>query len=431
MLIEFSVENFLSIKERATLSMVATSDKKLSGNTFSCGALPTKLNKLSKTAVLYGPNASGKSNLLKALRFLKAIILNSHKNQLGDELGVVPFKLNEESIDIPSSFEIIFIQNDIRYAYGIKLDNTKIYEEYLYYWPNSRKKTVFERWNTNQFKFFEQGDTESEKTRQQIYLETTLENTLFLSQATKLKHEIATEAFNWFRTNIRFIIDHEEVSSFTSHRIAEEPTLKDKIIKYLKRADFSILDIKINREELSPSQIPQHIRSQLLESIKSTGGTKAELDKLKIGSLEEHFYHRGKTRTGEELLVPLEIDEESDGTQAFYSLIGAIDYVLTNGCVIAIDELDLHLHPLLSRYIVDLFLDRDKNFKNAQLIFTTHNLDLFDQKLFRRDQIWLIEKDRYYGDTQLFALSEFKVRNDADILKRYLQGRYGAIPLVD
>lgn len=437
MLIEFTVENFGSIKEPVTFSMLASADKSSHPeNTFVCEALGKNENRLLKFASLHGANASGKTNLFKALNFLAFLVLNSHKNQKGDSIEVNPFKLDLSYISKPSSFDIIFVHEGIRYNYGVKLDAEKIHEEYLYYWPKGRKTKLFERWNTNEFDLnLKSGSklSEKEKLKQEIYLEETLDNILFLSQATKLKNEVISGVFDWFRFGLEILINHKHLDFLTTELIKKEPCRQDFIKKYLNLADFGIsyFDLRKENIEEEKDEFLLGLEDLIMQQLDEKGKQDFEEFVKEKCSFRIKTYHKGKDLEGNDIGIEFDLlNDESDGTQKYYGIIGSIIVSLGIGSTLFIDEMDLRLHPLLTKSLISLFNDPEINKNNAQLVFTTHDINLLDLKLFRRDQIWFTEKGEY-GETNLYSLDDFSARKDIDLQKGYLQGRFGAIPFIN
>ncbi|KXS46503.1 MAG: putative ATPase [Methanohalophilus sp. T328-1] len=415
MLIEFSAENYRSIKDRVTFSMLATSDNHLESNTIISSALK-KNDSLLKSAMIYGANASGKTNVLKAMRELRDLVRNSAKNQIGDNLPYRPFKLSEQSRLLPTRFIISFIQNNIRYKYEVSFSKNKILEEYLHYYPNNRKAIIFER-NDGKIKV-----TTDKKKQKDIYSRT-LPNVLYLSSSAQQNYSKTSEPFKWFN-------DFDVVTSKESFDISNTIDLlnknneyKNNIIKFLKEADLSIANVEAKIEDVDISEISD-LPPKLLERFNKMIGDGDQVQKLTFNS----FHTVGEN--AEKSPVAFTLDEESDGTQRLFSLIGPWLNTLKEGRVLIMDELDVRLHPFITEFLINLFHDPTQNVNNAQLVFTTHNTYTLSQKLFRRDQIWFTEKDPIYGNTDLYSLSEFKPRKDKNIQKGYLMGRYGAIPFI-
>lgn len=406
MLIEFNIENFRSIKNKVTFSMVATKDKKLDGN-----LIKSSLNSdsLLKTAVIYGANASGKTNVLLALNFLKALVMNSHNHQKGQGIKFTPFKLDKKYLSKPTKMSVVFIKDKIKYNYNVSFNKEKVLDESLYHYPNNKKATIFQRINTNEYKF-----TANEK-EQKLISERTLPNTLYLSKATQENFKKTAQAFDWFRDTLQVITatDHPGLADFTVNLLKENDESKKYILKALLEADVGIDDISTISKKVSTKEL-KNIPPELAKMI---FGDKQEVDAYQIQTL-----HKGVVFDFQ--------DEESEGTRRIFSLIGPWIDSLRKGRTLLVDELDTKLHHLLNLFLIGLFHDPTQNKKNAQLVFTTHNTNLLDQDIFRRDQIWFTEKNAETGSSDLYSLTEYSPRNDKDIEKGYLAGKYGALPFI-
>jgi len=415
MLIEFNVQNFRSIKNEVTLSLVASSDKSLDNNLIKTDFLE---DNLLRSAVIYGANASGKSNIVLAFNSLMKLVMESHTFQKGNHINYLPFKLDKQYISKPSKFEIVFIQNGIKYIYGVSFVTEKIIDEYLYYYPKDRKAIIFERKDTNNYKFT------INKKEQKFISEKTLDNVLYLSNSTKLKYDKTSEAFDWFKDNLGIVgvANHPQLIDYTVHKLNEDEKMKETILRALIKADLGINDLFASFETISIDDIPITLREQLKSLISNREGN---LEKMDIKTI-----HKVLDEVGNEDYVEFDFEEESEGTKRLFSLIGLWIDSLNNGRVLIVDELDTRLHHLLSVFLIKLFNDPIQNKNNAQLIFTTHDTNLLNQEIFRRDQIWFTEKNHNKGNTDLYSLIEYSPRKDKNIQKGYLAGRYGAIPFI-
>jgi hypothetical protein len=413
MLIEFRVENFKSIKEEVMLSLLATKDSSLEENTIKTDIM-TKAA-LLRTAVIYGANASGKSNLLQALVFLKALVTKSHTHQKGTKIRFSPFKLDKEFLSKPTKFRVTFIKNDMKYVYGISFNEDKVIDEYLYYYPSNRKRAIiFERKNTTQFVFT------TDKSIQTFISQRTLENVLYLSKATQEKYEKTVDAFEWFKDTLQSIgpADHPVLTNFTV-KLLNEPNMKEVIVKALHEADLGIKDISTSNRKLKMEELPAEFPDELKKLL------------VQEEHLEIKMLHKITNDKKNSLIdAYLDFSEESEGTQRFFSLIGPFIDALSKGMVLVVDELEAKLHSSLNVFLVKLFHNISQNKKNAQLIFTTHNVELMEEDIFRRDQIWFTEKNPDTGSTDLYSLVNFSPRKDKNIKKGYLAGRYGALPFI-
>ena len=411
MLVQFSVQNFRSIKERVTLSMISAEEESIENNVFTPKGGGGK--NLLKTALIYGANASGKTTILKAMQFMLYLIKKSHNLQFGDEIEVIPFRLDKSCESQPSEFEIFFIHLGIEYCYGFIIDSDRVHEEYLYSYPNNKQTLVFERWDTNKFNFGE--DVE----KQQSLADMTLKNRLYLSNSTQLNYKPSQDIFEWFRDKLQIATNLEEQDwlAYTADKVHEDKKVKDLVASLLKNADIGISDINVSIKDVSEDDLPKSMPKKLRELL---------LTKAK--NLEITTYHPGLDEEGNEIDISFELEDESRGTQRLFQLLGPWIEVLTSGDILVIDELESSLHPLLLEGIVKLFHDPIQNPHGAQLIFTTHNTNLLNPEIFGRDQIWFTEKDHSKGSTDLYSLSKFKPRKNENLEKGYLLGRYGAIP---
>ncbi|EAH5016227.1 ATP-binding protein [Campylobacter coli] len=415
MLIEFRVENFLSIQDEQVLSMMASKDNTF----FDSHTNGDKKLALLKSSVIYGANASGKSNIIKALAIMKKIVISSANGQRGDKLPIIPFLLGNED-NKSTKFEIIFIQNDTKYQYGFILNSEKILEEWLLVFGESnRAQKWFERIYNEKEEKYNYSFGAKFLGSKQLWENSTRDNALFLSVAIQLNNEQLKPVFDFFLKYIR-------VTCTDSWNDGQEVTIdilrqdKQKIISYLKRADLDIEDIvveetELNKTNLMQENIPQEIK-QMMQTDLEKG---ARLKKTDIKTI--HTNQQGK-----QILFDM-LELESQGTQKFFKLIGPWVEALEQGYTIVVDELNTHLHPLMTKFLVNLFHNEDLSKSNAQLIFTTHDTSILNQDVFRRDQIWFCEKQN--KATKLYPLSDFKVRKDKTNLENdYLLGRFGALP---
>ena len=431
MLIEFSVENFKSIRDKITFSLLASADKSYPNNVAKIH-LP-KIEK-KKTSVIYGANASGKSNIIKAIGSIRRIILSSSKHLQNEKFPIDNFRLDFSYNNKPTNFQFIFVYDKVKYAYQVSLTKEKVLEENLYYWPNGRQVKIFER-NGQKIDFGNLYETKNQETelRNKIYAEDTAENILFLSMANTVSIPQVKAAYNWFARNLVIVRQQNGIGQKTTQLITDDIINKDDILSYLKIADSQIADLKIIEGE--EQEIDQNnpfnmlIRNVVLPQIAKKENIKIEnIGKITGKYVDEKTQRYGINENGERVLVDFSLSDESDGTQRYYGLLGPIISCLNKECTIFFDELELRLHPLLLKGIIELFIS-DMNLNNSQLVITSHDVNLLNYKgLFRRDQIWFTEKnDLSY--TELYSLDDFKgLRNDIIQSKNYLKGKFGAIP---
>ena len=414
MLVEFKIKNFRSFREETTLSMVASADKTLLENTVAAPEFGGR--SLLRSAVVYGPNAAGKSNLIAAANFVKRFVNTSMDRKLDTPIEVAPFLLVAEPVTAPVEFELTFIDSrDVRYQYGFHVTTEQVVREWLVAYPKGLPQTWFEREHPVG-KEPEWYFGRNLKGRNSQVAELTRPDVLFLSNAAKLNHRQLTYVLTWFKKGLR-VIDAEEakvtLSFFSAVKAKEDEQTRVGIQTLLKVADFGISDFDVQERTFTekdfPEEMPIELRSQFVD--------KKTLDV---------FMRHPVSGVGE---VSLPLKEESSGTQRYFALSGPLYDVLENGWTLFVDELDSSLHPLLVRYIVELFHNPQINSKGAQLIFNTHDTTLMDGSLFRRDQIWFVEKDRQ-GCSHLYPLLDYSPRKDEALEKGYLLGRYGAIPFL-
>ena len=396
-LLEFTTGNFLSFREKKTLSMEAAKIKEYPEN-----VIQTEKYKLLKSAVIYGANASGKSNLIKALKFMLDTLKNSARLNSTDTLNAKPFLLDEESGQKPSYFELLFIDGNNRFRYGFELDNKRIHSEWLYLLPleaKSKKDNMLFVRQGNEIIIsddFNEGKGLESKTR---------DNGLFLSVCDQFNGPLSKELMMSFNIEICVMsgIDHNEDSFMTSFFMKR---FGDISKKFFNEMQLGFTDIELTEEE------------------------KRNEDK----AITTHNKYNAKKEIIGKVNFKIE-ENESAGTNKIFDMAGYLLFGLKVGVPVIIDELDAKLHPLLTHKIIELFHSPKTNPNNAQLIFSTHDTNLLGCNCFRRDQIWFTEKDQTES-TDLYSLVEFKepdggkVRNDRSFEKDYIAGRYGAIPFI-
>ncbi len=419
MLVEFSVGNYRSFYEIVTFSMVAaklrSKTKELDeNNVYQITGHPDLLI----SAAIYGANASGKSNLVAAMHFMRKFVLDSPKETRAT--GAIPtehFRLRTETENQPSHFEIVFISEGKRYRYGFEITKERVIGEWLYYVPRSREARLFER-NLDEVvlgEHFKEG---------RDLIELTRPNALFLSVVAQFNGEIAQGIVSWFRKlQIASGLQDVGMRMFTIAGFLERG-LDQEIVNLIKAVDLGIDNVIVEKNipaKPLPEGLPENVKSALQTLLDDQEGAR-----IGVNTVHVKFNAAGE-RVATEIF---DLDEqESAGTQKLFALAGPLVETLREGQILVIDELDARLHPLMTCEIIRLFNHKETNPHHAQLIFTTHDTNLLGNDLFRRDQIWFVEKDRT-GATDLYSLAEFKVRNDASYERDYIKGRYGAIPML-
>lgn len=394
MIIQFTIGNFLSFKEQSTFSLAASALKEIQVPAedilFNIGDAGLTL---MKSAVIYGANASGKSNFIKALEFFKWYVVNSSKDiQAGERVNVESFRLNAETADKPSSFEAIFCDKDNQFRYGFEADNTIVHTEWFYQKGNKKRVKEVEL-------FYREKDVFDVHPKFSVGKEVVGKkmvraNALLLSVAAQFNDPTATGIMRWLNdTTIISGSNDEKIWNMAALQL-DDSKMKQRIVEFSRYADLGIDAI----EKVDNTIVSTH--------------TQYDNEGNEIKSVTFPFRKN-----------------ESEGTIKYFSLAYPIIDALDNGKRLIIDEFDSKMHPLLTCRIISLFNSKDTNPNNAQLVFNTHDTNLLSANIFRRDQIWFTQKDRY-GATELYSLAEYKVRNDASFEKDYLAGKYGAIPIL-
>lgn len=379
MVLEITLTNFFSINEKITLDLQAANiqtkeARALDGNIFSVGN-----ERLLKTVAIYGANASGKSNIIKAVEAAVDIILDSHNYNEGDSFGFKPFKFGEKNA--PSEFYIRFIVNGIEHEYSFTCTRDEIITESLYYYPKGRKALIFSRNESKAGGKKEKYEFTTVIRRPMDVASNTSRKTLFLSRASQMDREKAKEVYRWF--NEQLVFSYRGNTSVTTDRFLGDN--KDAVLRALKAADSDIVEFTYKDGELTT------------------------------------FHRRNPS-------LPFDFNtEESKGTKILFRIMLTVMDVVRNNKVMFLDEVETSLHTRLVEYLINLF----HNSRSAQLVFTTHNTHLLDMTRFRKDQIFFVNK-RDDGSSDLYSLFDYKdFREKMDLEKAYLQGRFDAVPYIN
>lgn len=411
MLIRFRVQNFRSLRDSQEFSMAATSLKDLPDSTVAAEGLS---HGLLRAAAIYGANASGKTNVLKALFFACRAVLDSHASWKPETpVPYDPFLLEKATSTAASSFEIDLLLNGTRYQYSFAICREGIVREELLAFPRGRRQRWFSRKAGSTMRFSKnlQGENRAIESLMR-------KNSLFLSAAAQNGHRMLTPVFRWFVEGVSFVMHDRRDEALHTARVCKARREREAVWKLLSGADLGLAGLGV--EDLAPDKQVRQVLNVLQDAF--PGMVRDE-----VGAKRPVLRLRHKGKDGRAVDFPL--SKESDGTLAYIGILGSVVSALRDGDTICIDELDASLHPLLSSEIVRLFNDPRRNPKAAQLVFTTHDTNLLDPSLLRRDQIWFTEKDRW-GATHLYPLTDFKPRKYENVKHGYIQGRYGAIPFI-
>ena len=402
------------MRDRQELSLTASSLKDPTGGLIDCPSSPS--GSVLPAVLIYGANASGKTNLVDSIRAMREMVLTSHSK--GEPRGGVPnrlpFALDPENAGRPTRFDVDFAMEGVRYHYGFEASDEAFLSEWLYAFPKAHRRMLFER-EGDEF-HFGRALTGQNKTIADLVRP----NSLFVSAAAQNDHERLSGVYAYFRS-IRgvdgTIFGSNAVSSYF---LEEEPD--DRMMGFLAKIGTGIIDYR--REE---SELPEELRvfrheiaAATQKALKTSVSFDDEADDKKIAV---EFGHRGHDG-GPEFLS---LDRESAGTRRLLVVLDHVFRALDEGVPICVDELDASLHTHAAEEVLKLFCSRDTNPKGAQLIATTHDTNLMRSRVLRRDQVWLAEKDAG-GATRLYPLTDIRTRGGGDFAKGYLQGRYGAVP---
>mgnify|MGYP001191708302 CR=1 FL=1 len=414
MLLEFRVKNFRSLRDEQVLSLVASKDASLADtNTVETGlnAAP----RLLSSAAVYGANASGKSNLIKALQYMRGVVVESATVvKPGQTYAVQPFRLDTASAAKPTEFEVTVILSGVRHQYGFAMTQQRIVSEHLLVYKAFKPQRWFERhYDPSSGKDIYEFGT-GLKGAKTLWENATRSNALFLSMAAQLNSEALRPLFDWFASSLVVFNEQARLNPQVSIEMLKQPGGRKRICDFLTSADISIADIEV---------VTRKVPGQTVHFDVAAG--KSELRSEEIEEHQLRFSH-----TTDHGTAVFDLMDESNGTRNLLFLAGPVLDILEKGQTLVIDELDTSLHTLLVRELVRLFHRPDVNTGGAQLIFTTHDTSLLDAPdLLRRDQIWLVEKDNEQA-SHLIALAQFSPRKNEALERGYLIGRYGGIPLV-
>ncbi|MBO4261837.1 MAG: ATP-binding protein [Clostridia bacterium] len=416
MLIQFSVENFKSFKNRAILSLEGSADKDLREN-----FVPNGNDKYLKAISVFGANAAGKSNLFQALTAAILTIRMSANRQVNEPLiYIIPFKFDEDTIAKPSAFEFVFIAEGKKYVYGFSATSLNITKEYLYVYNSAKPSTIFER-DGNVYSF----TSPDRKRVMQPLTERNTSNKLFLATATQWNCEETRIPYLWFASGV-----NTYTASFDQLLLQNAPMFENDTNDSLKRfttnilheADINIDDYEFESREQTGEQFLQKLPAELrnlASTVSITSNKEIRIDTMHTVEAD-----------GISKQYRLSILEESQGTKNLFAFSPVLKRAFETGETVCIDEFDSSIHPMLIEYLIGLFNNPDINRENAQLIMSTHAVSVMSLKLLRRDQIYFVEKDRKTGASELYSLDEFSPRKQEDVRKAYLLGRYGSVPYI-
>lgn len=419
MIVNFKFKNFLSFANACNFTMLANADKSHESNLIAIDR-----GKLSKAKIIYGANASGKTSFIKALVFMSSFIEKSNFLLDNNKIEVIPFKFREEAYKCPSEFSITFIKNGLKYKYEFSCTIFQVITEKLEIYYTAKPTTIFYRHNTDIFEFY----NKDAKLLNEIKSKNT-KNKLFLVTLATWNYEIAKPVVEFLLNDIHAVNDMSHAWKVYIDKILnnnEWDEYKKFCLNFLNNADFSINDISIKTRRI------KDLDERLILHLANSLPRNADIDMnnlLNISVYNFKTHHQVKI-DNEIKNYFLNLNEESEGTSQMFLLSTLLYFVLKKGDVIFIDEINKSLHPLLVEYIFKMFLDPEINKNNAQIISTSHDTNMLNLEIFRRDEILFTERNNDTGETKLFPLSDFSPRKNENIEKSYLLGRFGAVPFI-
>ena len=415
MLLRFGVANHLSIRDYQELSFATSSLKDRREGLIDCEATPN--GSVLPAVVIYGPNASGKSNFVDAVGAMRSMVLWSQiKGEPDGGVPRSPFRLDSVSSNTSSCFDIDFVIDGVRHHYGFETSARVFETEWLYAFPKSHQRTLFER-DRGKFHFGRglRGQNNS-------IAGLTRPNSLYLSAAAQNGHEYLSKIYGFFRS-ILGVQDIDVPDVAASAQTTEKGGVDQRVINFLKKINTGVTGYRRKETELSEEERTVH--REFIAMVKRIAGTRGDVeidDDEKRVTFE--LAHRGRNNED----VYLDLGQESAGTRRLLIVLSAACHALDGGLPLCVDELDASLHTQASEAILELFCMPENNPKGAQLIATTHDTNLLESPMLRRDQVWFTEKDPE-GATELYPLTDIRTRRGDNIQRGYLQGRYGSVPL--
>lgn len=422
MIQEFTVENFRSIKTKQTLSFLANNKIQTGSEEYLCTQINASV-RLLKLCVLYGYNASGKTNLLKALGFVRNLVLSGPETK-DEDTEFIPFALDEETRKQPGTFSLIFFIGKIRYEYAVCIDRKRIYRESLRFSPEGRVATLFTRTfdAENSVSKLTIGAKCSLSAKNKIVLSgNTLENSTVLHayQKSNIHSPALDTVILYFReTLMPMITPSVLLRDWSLERLAENTEKKQFFVKFLEKADFQIADLEIKKNSFS-------VDDELLNNLTEQGAPRGLLEQLKKDKqfeTKELFFTHETSKGSYQILA----EDESQGTLRYFGLGGVLQELITKPHIVSIDELESSLHPDLATFFLQMFL---MNSTNSQILATTHAQYIMDLDYMRNDMIWFCEKDTM-GGSEYYCAQDFKLHKNNNLANFYRSGKLGAKPIL-
>ena len=427
MILRFRVSNFRSIRDEVEISLVAKSSSTGDAAQLSLEGLQRAFPDAVRVAAIFGANASGKSNILRAVEFMQTAVTQSHASWTpAQPIPRTPFCLDEQSQMRPTLMELDFLLDGIRHQYGFEVDDARVVREWLYTYPTGRRRTLFERL-LGDYSF---GKTLAGENR--LIATITRPNSLFLSAAATANHETLLPVFLWFGRAVRVVNTRSPMNAAAplTVELLRDDRSRELIHHLLSMADLGVLSAKVEKRPMEPDMLRrmQRILRAAVDPETENPDAVVEGQLASLNSLQETVSLAHASADGS-TYIPFH--EESLGTQMWFSFIGYLVVAIRTGGVLIVDELNASMHPILVAEAIELFQDLRLNRTGAQLIFTSHDTTplgkLAGRLPLRRDAVWLVDKSPE-GSSTLTPLTDFRPRTGENLQLGYLQGRYGAVP---
>lgn len=419
MLIDFKFKNFMSFADECNFTMLANKDNSHSENLISFGK-----DRASKVRLIYGANASGKTSFINAMYFISSFIANSNMLLEKVPIQVVPFKFCDNCFNTPSEFAITFIKDGLKYAYSFSCTREKVIDERLDIYYSAKPTMIFNRFDTNNYEF-----NKDAKILNPLK-ERNLDNKLFLVTTASWNYEKTKPVVDYLLNTIT-VMDIDVLWKIYLDRIYdnnEQEEYKAFCLKILNNADISISDFKVDPKKLKDVGREAEVLNKLLSV--ATNGNEEAMKTIQDTNIYSFTTFHNVKNDNKDNKYPLPLNEESLGTIKMFKYSPILYYVFKEGKVLFVDEIDKSLHPLMVEYLIKMFHDKNINTNNAQLIANTHDTNLLNLGLLRRDDIWFTERNYENGKTEMYSLSDFSPRTTENIERAYLLGRFGAIPFI-
>ena len=421
MLVAFAMTNYTCFRDRQELSMEAV----VRASRDDTCAFPTgtrRFPRLNRISAIYGPNGSGKSRFVQGLHFARTFVLgSSRESQSGEEIPHLPFLFDAETRGQPTTFEISFIQDETAYEYGFAVDRDRVHEEWLLAWPpGGRMRRLLERAFDSKTEEEQWLFGPSVRGHRELWRSSTRPNSLLVSTAVQLNSKTFRPVVDWFR-KLRVLEAGDLHPGYTIENARESAVFKQRVLTLLKDADIAVSDIETHTEKRRLDQLSPPPPPELIEELSRDGTSTVEVVDV---SFEHSPSHSGGRHR-------IDLDDESDGTRRLFAFAGPWLDILDNNLIVVIDELDRSLHPLLVAYLLQLINSEGApgEARRAQLVATLHDVTLLRDVL-DRSQIWFTDKDRESEAASLTPLSDFRPRPREALVRGYLGGRYGGVPII-